>query len=68
MTVRRSAVSLYMDAYKSFGWEPGGTENSPKARTVAERIVLKFKRDRKILNKAELTRLQRNFDACVNEI
>ena len=29
---------------------------------------MKFKRDRKILNKAELTHLRRQFDACVGEI
>lgn len=31
-------------------------------------VTLKFKRNRKICNKAELTRLQRNFDACIAEI
>lgn len=30
--------------------------------------MIQLKRDRKILNKAELTRLQRNFEACVSEI
>ena len=29
---------------------------------------MKFKRDRKVRNKAELTRLQRQFDSCVSEI
>lgn len=31
-------------------------------------MTLKFKRDRKIRNKAELTRLQRQFDSCMAEI
>lgn len=67
----RSMVSLLLDGYESFGWEvrdslpdssmggkPGGSG----------RTVIRLKRDRKILNKAELTRLQRNFEACVSEI
>ena len=31
-------------------------------------MTLRLKRDRKIVNKTELTRLQRNFEACVREI
>lgn len=31
-------------------------------------MTMHLKRNRKIVNKAELTRLQRNFEACVNEI
>lgn len=30
--------------------------------------ILKLKRDRKIINKMELTRLQRHFEACIQEI
>ena len=30
--------------------------------------MLRLKRDRKIINKMELTRLQRNFEACVEQI
>ena len=31
-------------------------------------MTLNFRRDRKIWNKVELTRLQRNFDGCILEI
>ena len=31
-------------------------------------MILRLKRNRKLVNKMELTRLQRNFEACVNEI
>lgn len=64
-------VSLLLDGYENFGWEvndslPGG---SVGGKTAGDRkIVLRLKRDRKILNKAELTRLQRNFEACILEI
>ena len=31
-------------------------------------MELRFKRDRKITNKMELTRLQRNFDSCLEQL
>lgn len=31
-------------------------------------VTLHLKRDRRIINKMELTRLQRNFEACAREI
>lgn len=33
-----------------------------------KKALVRLKRDRKIINKAELTRLQRNFEACASEI
>lgn len=35
---------------------------------AGQKVVIRLRRDRKILNKAELTRLQRNFEACVTQI
>lgn len=67
VNVKRSMVSVYADVYENFGWELEGTEEEPGKLTM-DTITMNFKRDRKIRNKAELTRLQRNFDACVNEI
>lgn len=65
VTVKRNMAHLYADSYENFGWELEGTgEQIGKV----DSIVMKFRRDRKILNKVELTRLQRNFDACVSEI
>lgn len=65
-----SMVSLLLDGYENFGWEVNDSlpENSMGGKTAAARTVIRLKRDRKILNKAELTRLQRNFEACVTEI
>lgn len=67
INVKRSMLSLYSDGYKNFGWELEGTEE-PSGNLPCDTITMKFKRDRKVCNKAELTRLQRNFDACVSEI
>lgn len=55
-------AAFYLDCYESFGWQPedrlgGGAKG---------RLLLK--RERKLVNKMELTRLQRHFEACMDEI
>lgn len=52
-------ASMYLDCYPSFGWT---VDERTKNGTVA------LKRDRKIINKVELTRLQRHFEACMAEL
>lgn len=61
-------ASLYTDAYRCFGWVLIYSGESGLTQASSNKIVLKFKRHRKIRNKGELTRLQRNFDACADEI
>lgn len=70
-------ASMYTDAYENFGWERDENLNISFRQNVysktgmpqeGENILLRFKRDRKILNKTELTRLQRNFEDCMNQI
>ena len=58
-------TSMYLDGYMNFGWVADGNIQPTR---ILGRVSVKLKRDRKILNKAELTRLQRNFDACMKEI
>ena len=65
ITVRKTMQSIYSDSYKSFGWILEGNSN-PVGKN--DSITIKLKRNRKIRNKAELTRLQRQFDAYVVEI
>lgn len=67
VAVKRGMVSVYADGYENFGWVLEGTEEQP-GKLALDTVCMKFKRNRKILNKVELTRLQRNFDACVSEI
>lgn len=66
-----SRASFLLDGYENFGWVPDEnmmvqrrSEKSPKQ----DKVVICMKRNRKIVNKTELTRLQRNFEACVREI
>lgn len=65
ITVKRSMEPVYADGYVHFGWSLEGI-TTPVQNVGA--VTLKFKRDRKIRNKAELTRLQRQFDACATDI
>lgn len=65
MTVDADQISLYMDAYENFGWK---ADQNVKTTASQGKATLHFRRDRKMINKTELTRLQRNFDACMDEI
>ncbi|MGN1015192.1 MAG: hypothetical protein ACI4PM_07545 [Butyricicoccus sp.] len=67
VNVKRSMVSVYADGYENFGWEYEGMEEEPGKLTM-DTVTMRFKRNRKIPNKAELTRLQRNFNVCIKEI
>lgn len=58
-------ASFCLDCYESFGWvlDERSQEPGPAAKG---KLVLK--RERKLVNKMELTRLQRHFEACMDEI
>ena len=56
---------LLLDCYENFGWTQDERHfSSDTGRTV----TLHLKRARKIINRMELTRLQRNFEGCLQEI
>ncbi len=65
LSVHEQLVPVYSDGYASFGWM---LDDSSAPQKIGDKVTLRFKRDRKIRNKAELTRLQRQFDACCEEI
>jgi hypothetical protein len=65
VTIKRELVSLYADSYPNFGLTLEDT--TPPVGSVNS-VTMKFKRDRKLRNKAELTRLGRQFDAIAKEI
>lgn len=58
-------ASFCLDCYQNFGWELDG-RTPEQALHGKGRLILK--RDRKIANKVELTRLQRHFESCVQEL
>jgi hypothetical protein len=65
VTTTRDMEGIYTDNYPSFGWQLDGITPSVFGLST---ITIRFKRDRKIRNKAELSRLQRQFEAGIAEI
>jgi len=65
VTISEDMRSQYLDGYESFGWQP---DEKAKEEKSMGKVVLHLKRDRRILNKTELTRLQRHYEACMEEI
>lgn len=65
LVVDSKKSSLYIDGFQNFGWELD--ENQPPCAETGT-VKIRLKRDRKIMNKAELTRLQRNFEDCMVQI
>ena len=70
-------ASLCLDSYPCFGWEadpnrgpdgPGRGPARPGGPGAKDTVTLYFRRVRDIRSKAELTRLQRNFDSCIAEL
>jgi hypothetical protein len=65
ITVKRSLEAIYVDNYPQFGWE---MESRTYSMQGPYYVTMKFKRDRRIKNKVELTRLQRMFESYVKEL
>lgn len=62
--VERARLSQYLDGYECFGWQ---AERDPE-NAGGDMVRLALKRNRHILNKVELTRLERQFEACMDVI
>lgn len=58
-------AAFCLDCYESFGWV---LDERTREDGSAGKGKLLLKRERKIVNKVELTRLQRHFEACMDEI
>ena len=65
ISVAAKDVALFLDGYENFGWIPQAPRPAAPGRGT---VTLHLKRNRKIINKMELTRLQRNFESCMEEI
>ncbi|WP_027438857.1 hypothetical protein [Lachnospira multipara] len=68
LVVDKSKLSMYIDGMEKFGWVLDDNQVKLVESNTAGKTVVKLKRDRKILNRAELTRLQRNFEDCMKQI
>ena len=65
ISVEQQKASRYLDGLRNFGWE---TDENFQIVSEKGRTILHLKRDRKILNKTELTRLQNHFESDMREI
>lgn len=65
ITASGERASFYLDCYQCFGWSLD--ERTQESGSAAKGKLI-LKRERKIVNKVELTRLQRHFEACMDEI
>ena len=64
-TVEQRYASYYQDNYGCFGWQ---VETQPHGAELQGREILHLRRDRHIPNKTELTRLQRQFEAIMEDV
>lgn len=65
ITVEQDKIAFYLDAYENFGWILD--EKTSDFKDIGKNIV-RLKRNRKIINKTELTRLQKHFEDCIRQI
>lgn len=65
-TVEQRYASYYEDNYGCFGWQV--EHQPPRKAEVQDKVILRLKRDRHIPNRMELTRLQRQFEAIMNDV
>lgn len=63
ITINKELEAIYTDSYPNFGWQLERTSPALQPNTT-----LSFKRNRKLPNKAELTRLQRKFNGIIADI
>ena len=63
--VSHTMETLYVDCYKSFGWT---LDSSVLSLSNPNSVILKFKRDRRIKNKAEVCELQRKCENALSSI
>lgn len=65
ITAEGEQAAFYLDCYENFGWVLDERTQKSGAGSGGKLLL---KRERKIVNRMELTRLQRHFEACMDEI
>ncbi len=63
--VNQTMETLYIDCYKSFGWT---LDSSLLSLSNPGAVVLKFKRDRRINNRTEVSELQRKCESALTSL
>ena len=65
ITVSQQMKSVYIDGLSNYGWI---LDSEPTSALTVGQITLRLKRDRKLINKVELIRLEQQFDSLVKEV
>ena len=65
ITVPNDMKMVYADGYAHFGWEYMGMETGFQGNLT---VVLKFKRDRRLKDRNDLNRLEREFENGLKEV
>ncbi len=65
ITIKGNLESIYSDNYRNFGWELEKSSIPPKGSSF---VTLKFKRNHKLRNKAEITKMQRQFEHTMETV
>lgn len=65
IAVSEDYAANYEEGYACFGWKEDEKEPHKKQ---GDKVTLSYVRDRNILNKTELIRLQRQFEDCMAQI
>ncbi len=65
LLVDKEFSDVYIDAYPNFGWE---VEMGGKSKERPNKVQFSMKRNRKLLNQAELKRLQNKFEASMSNV
>lgn len=68
LIVDKKQVSFCLDSFENFGWEIDQRYAANMTGNHPGKVVICLKRNRKIVNKAELTRLQRHFEDCMKQM
>lgn len=68
VTVKPEYASMILDGYENFGWQSDEHFSEIQSRQEQSKTRIRMRRDWKIVNKAELTRLQRKFESCVGQL
>lgn len=63
--VKSDNVDMYIDSYNNFGWK---LDTRYSIVTENNTSIIRLRRNQKIINKVELTRLERNFEDCIRKI
>ena len=65
----RNMIPFLRDGYENFGWETEEKVSETKIHpNQNHKSILQMRRNRKIMNKTELQRLQSHFEACVKDV